>query len=120
MVSRKIRLLNFVIDTGIYSIVMVLFIFLSKNKINVGHIKLISVLFYFLYYFLSEYFWGQTLGKIISKTKVISLNEKKSLPQIVFRTVIRCILLDAFSYLFTKNGFHDRFSKTAVVNYKTN
>jgi uncharacterized RDD family membrane protein YckC len=66
---------------------------------------------------LQEYFFKKTIGKFITKTEVISTleNKKYFVWQIVVRTLIRCIIVDIISYLFTDKGFHDLFSKTQTV-----
>jgi uncharacterized RDD family membrane protein YckC len=68
------------------------------------------------YYILSEYFFQRTLGKLITKTKVVNgADVKPSFNQVVIRTVIRSIPFDYLSFLATSNGVHDRLSKTRVV-----
>jgi uncharacterized RDD family membrane protein YckC len=80
-------------------------------------VKWISVLVYFLYYFLFEYFTGKTLGKIMTKSKVVSSTTDNNyyLIRILVRTMMRFIPIDILSYLFTANGLHDWISKTKVV-----
>jgi len=88
-----------------------------RNVIAVENVKWISVLFYFLYYFLFEYFKGQTLGNILTKSKVIAISENKNyfFIQILIRTIVRFIPFDIFSYLFTYRGLHDWISQTSLV-----
>ena len=88
-----------------------------KNTIASENMKWISVVLYFLYYFLFEYFKGQTIGKMITKSKVISSNDKyKSyFSRIVIRTLMRFIPVDIISYVFTFRGLHDLISMTSVV-----
>jgi len=116
MINKTLRLVNFIIDTGIYLILMIAFLMTFKNLINQENAKWISIAGYFLYYFLFEYFKGQTIGKIITKTVVVSLtgNRKNFFIQILGRTLMRFIPIDIISYLFSPNGLHDRISKTAI------
>lgn len=112
-----IRLVNFLIDTATFTILVVLFVMFFKNIIDQKYVKWISILIYFLYYFLFEYFLHQTPGKMVTKSKVVSLTENHSsyFFQVILRTIMRFIPLDIFSYLFSYRGFHDRISKTTVT-----
>ncbi len=68
------------------------------------------------YYLLTEYKFQRTLGKVLTKTKVVSLTgDKPTLKQIIFRTLSRSIPFEYFSYLATVEGIHDKLSKTRVV-----
>jgi uncharacterized RDD family membrane protein YckC len=68
------------------------------------------------YYILTEILFQKTLGKFLTKTKVVSLTgSKPSAIQIVFRTLSRSIPFEYLSYLLTVEGIHDRLSKTRVV-----
>ena len=68
------------------------------------------------YYLLAEYKFQRTLGKVLTKTKVVSLTgDKPTLKQIIFRTLSRSIPFEYFSYLATVEGIHDKLSKTRVV-----
>ena len=78
---------------------------------------LISYSLFFLYYFILESTTGQTIGKMITKTKVIA--EDGSVPTqktIAYRSLARLIPFEAFSFLGSKDtGWHDSISKTYVV-----
>ena len=68
------------------------------------------------YFIILEYRYQKTLGKFITKTKVVTTNgEIPTLGDIVRRTFRRLIPFDNISFLFTKNGFHDYLSNTTVV-----
>ncbi len=61
----------------------------------------------------------KTLGKFVTKTKVVKLNgEKPTNEDIITRTFCRLIPFDRISFLFVKNGIHDFLSKTKVVKDK--
>ncbi len=72
----------------------------------------------FLYLFGAEYFYGKTLGKVITGSKVVTADgEKPSAGQILLRTLIRFIPFEAFSFLGKRPiGWHDKWSKTRVIN----
>lgn len=117
MTGKTLRLVNFLVDTVIYFAILVVFLMVFKNVVRQDSIKWISILIYFLYYFLFEYFIGQTFGKIITRSKVISLQESKrySFFQIFLRSLMRFIPLDMLSYLFSYRGMHDWISKTTII-----
>ncbi|MCO4291586.1 RDD family protein [Solitalea sp. MAHUQ-68] len=70
----------------------------------------------FAYYFIAEAVFGQTLGKIITRTHVVNdYGEKPGVLRILGRTLCRSIPFEAFSFLFTPMGWHDSISKTYVV-----
>ena len=112
------RFVNFLLDTSIYFIIILGFLLIFKDIINKEDVKWISILFYFLYYFIFEITNGQTFGKMITRTRIISLTENKNyfFIQVFGRTLMRFIPLDIFSSLFYRRGLHDWISKTAVIN----
>jgi len=117
MASKTIRFINFLFDTAIYLTFVFIFFMFLRDVIAKENVKWISILIYFLYYFLFEYFTGQTFGKLATKSKVISLTTKRKsyFLQILVRTLMRFIPIDILSYLFLSNGLHDWISKTKVV-----
>jgi len=71
---------------------------------------------FFVYYILMEAVFQKTLGKFITRTKVVTINGDKPREQdIIKRTFCRLIPFDHLSFLFAKDGFHDHFSKTKVI-----
>lgn len=74
------------------------------------------ILLYYLYYFILELTIGQTIGKMITKTKVVNTDnrEKPNSTRIFTRTISRLIPIDFLSYLFSSNGIHDILSKTEL------
>ena len=114
---KLLCIINLLIDTTLFTLFIYVFFSLFKNVIPQENVFFIAVVLYFLYYFLQEYFFKKTIGKFITKTEVISTleNKKYFVWQIVVRTLIRCIIVDIISYLFTDKGFHDLFSKTQTV-----
>jgi len=117
MIGKTLRLINFLVDTVIYFAILLIFLMVFKNIIRQDNIKWISILIYFLYYFLFEYFIGQTFGKIITGSKVISLQENKKYYffQVFLRSLMRFIPIDVLSYLFSYRGMHDWVSKTTII-----
>ncbi len=117
MLNKTVRLTNFVIDTVVYLVFMYFLLLLFRNIIDKENVKWISMACYLLYYFIFEYFWGRTIGKMITKSKVIPEDDDQNhfFIRILGRTLMRFIPLDILSYLFTPKGFHDRISKTITV-----
>jgi uncharacterized RDD family membrane protein YckC len=122
-VSSSIRFVNFLIDFVVIFIFYGLIVpnfeqFLtltSKAELIIYRIGTL-ILFFAIYYIPFEYKYQKTLGKIITKTKVINFDgEKPELGDIVSRTFCRLIPFDRFSFFFTRNGFHDAISKTKVI-----
>ena len=120
MNTKVLRLLNFLIDTTLYLILMILIIYIFRNKADKENIKWISVGFYFLYYFLFELFLKQTPGKWITKTKVMSIKKKSDFMfiRVLLRSLVRFIPVDILSYLFYHRGLHDWLSGMNVVKIK--
>jgi uncharacterized RDD family membrane protein YckC len=68
------------------------------------------------YYLVTEFMFQRSFGKILTKTKVVSMtSDKPTLRQIIYRTLSRSIPFEYFSYLVTVEGIHDKLSKTRVI-----
>ncbi len=123
------RFVNFILD---YIVVQLLAIALYKVMepsvdiprllydvfVNYNYLfsPVVSIIF-LSYYILQEFFWGRTLGKFITGTKVVTADgTSPSFIQIVGRTLCRLIPFDWFSFLEESPiGWHDKLSKTRVV-----
>lgn len=128
--SRGKRLLNYIIDTVIWYILIVgLFIFIMLfsdlfgfyrfGEIILNIIALASYVFY--YSFLEYYFKGRTIGKMITKTRAITEHhEMLTFKQAFFRSLCRLIPFEAFSFLASDQGWHDTMTKTKVVDWPKN
>lgn len=114
--KKRIRLYNFLIDSIIFFIIISFLTVLFKNVIERQNLKYLMILLYYIYYFVLELITGQTVGKMITKTKVVNKenNEKPSFIRIFIRTISRIIPIDFLSYLFVSNGIHDILSKTEL------
>ena len=122
-VSSSIRFVNFLIDFVVififYGLVVPNFeqflTLTSKAELIIYRIGTL-ILFFAIYYIPFEYKYQKTLGKIITKTKVVNFEgEKPELGDIFSRTFCRLIPFDRFSFFFFRNGFHDAISKTKVI-----
>jgi uncharacterized RDD family membrane protein YckC len=121
------RLSNMLLDTlfftafcGILGIVLGL-IGISDYIQNINR-HVFSLILFLGYYVPQEAFTGRTLGKIVTKTKVICSDGRKlTFGKAVGRTFCRLIPFEWFS--FTGNvrgpiGWHDRIPKTIVISLK--
>ena len=119
-VSSSRRFLNFLIDLTIWgSVLMLINLIIDLTQINSSrfyNFSLLSVTF-LIYYFGMEILFQRTMGKFLTKTKVVNQDGEKPTPsQITLRTLCRLIPFDQFSFLFVRKGFHDFFSSTMVID----
>lgn len=70
-----------------------------------------------IYYVALEASTGRTIGKFITKTKVVDEKGQKPVFSVIFmRSLCRFIPFDALSFLFSSSGgWHDTISNTRVV-----
>ena len=118
VVGSIIRFLNFLIDFIIWLVIVTIFTFpLSANdeiEMLFGYVIMFAT--FIGYYGVMEIKFQKTIGKFITKTKVVKMNgEKPENSDIILRTFCRLIPFDRVSFLFTKNGIHDFLSKTKVI-----
>lgn len=110
------RLLSFIIDIVLCilgSLVLTMTLRISPENTNYILISMI-----FIYYSITETIMNKTIGKVIFGLKVIDTESwsKPKISQIFIRTICRFIPFEALSFISEKpNGWHDSFSKTAVI-----
>lgn len=126
------RFFNHIIDIIGYYVFVILFAILAAGILSVispetlnsidPNSKLFEYLLGFIlgvvYYTLIEFSTGgRSIGKYITKTKIITLDgEKPVFKQYLIRSLCRFIPLEAFSFFGTTDaGWHDSISKTRVV-----
>ncbi|CAG5005826.1 hypothetical protein DYBT9275_03662 [Dyadobacter sp. CECT 9275] len=84
--------------------------------------RIISSILLMLYFFAFEYITsGKTLGKMLTKTRVIGTDGRKpTAKQFLIRSFSRIVPLDIFSF-FRENpqGWHDKWADTMVVDDKS-
>ena len=129
--GRSSRLINSLVDGTIIGFLSVLLSFgyvffgnmatLSDNEIK-EQFALFYIITYFViffgYYFFMESRFQRTLGKFITKTKVVTEDgEKPKYSRIALRTICRLFPFDYLTYLVSTNGFHDFIAKTKVVKW---
>jgi uncharacterized RDD family membrane protein YckC/tetratricopeptide (TPR) repeat protein len=122
--SRSVRFVNFLIDSLIVNMMLAYCIgFISswlgfKTNLIAEHPYIFGVSLMFSSYFIQEYFWGITIGKLITRTRIVnSLGGKPTAWEIFLRTVLRFIPFEPISFLSSnKRGWHDTISDTYVIN----
>lgn len=122
-VASWTRLIHFIVDLiGFFLTAMILSLVVdllipTSDQTTIGLTGyLLMLVSFFLYYVFMEYKYQKTIGKFLTKTKVVmSDGRKPELNEIFIRTACRLIPLDRISFLFTRNGFHDRLSNTTVI-----
>jgi uncharacterized RDD family membrane protein YckC len=87
---------------------------------RITYAELILLFYAFLigYYVVFEALLGKTIGKMVTKTKVVNMEGgKPSFLQIVVRSLVRFIPFEPFSFLGADaTGWHDTMSDTRVIN----
>ena len=117
------RLIGFIID----NIIILIIYSLTLNLISQAYEVRLDILFhpiaimspfYIFYYFIQEYIFNTSIGKLIFKLRVVSAvkGDKPTLTQIIIRSFTRLIPINIF-FFFTKRpiGLHDIVSKTVVL-----
>ena len=127
VVGSGIRFVNFLIDFIVWLILAVIVSFIIGIFVQPTDQGILTLFGYVLifatliaYYAIMEIRFQKTVGKFITKTKVVKMNgEKPTNGDIITRTFCRLIPFDRISFLFVKNGIHDFLSKTKVVKDTT-
>ena len=127
--SQRSRFINYIIDLVFFYILYFGLMFMVGILAELLHfdisillneffIQVITILFMAMYYFVFEVAFGKTIGKMITKTKVVNEDgTKPSVGTLLKRSFSRLIPFDAFSYLKSNpSGWHDTISKTMVVD----
>ncbi|MCE1165663.1 MAG: RDD family protein [Bacteroidetes bacterium] len=112
------RFLNFVIDAAIVVSLILIFnkFYFFLRILHVHDVfKVYDLALIFAYFYGLELSLGQTVGKMITKTKVVSEDgSKPSTHQLLVRTISRFIPLEPVLYI-GGNWLHDSLSRTRVV-----
>ncbi|MDA7501644.1 RDD family protein [Chitinophagales bacterium] len=131
---RITRLVNLLIDSLVNLLVGTILYFLFYSLLVLSGVDIVDMIrggglgfwlfaipyisFYlFPYYIFPEWaFNGKTLGKLITKTRVVRMNGKPlGFGIFLLRTCCRLIPFDCFSFFFLARGWHDQLSNTSVV-----
>lgn len=122
------RILNYVVDLVAFYIIIFVFAMgysmiaaFSGNQemvegLDSPWVSVISVLILLSYYFILESLTGRTVGKLVTRTKVVMADGSKLTSKAVLqRTLSRLIPFEAFTFFGSGPGLHDRLANTWVV-----
>ncbi len=122
MLQKRIRLINWLLDTLVCLILFIIFIKLTfQNKPNDSTLRVFKYYFLLLnavYYFSMEFIFKTTIGKIITRTKVVGENnEEIKFKNILIKTLVRFIPFEGISVIFNDDNLtlHDTLSKTKLI-----
>jgi uncharacterized RDD family membrane protein YckC len=124
--SRRIRFLNWLIDTLLSLLLFVIAVRLlvPANSITASQsrmLKYVFLLFNFLYYLVFEALLGKTPAKYITRTVLNSDHEGGlKFTQILIRSLSRYIPLEPLFIFFRddKKSLHDVLSNTQLIKIK--
>ncbi|MFP2996971.1 RDD family protein [Spongiivirga sp. MCCC 1A20706] len=118
LAGENTRINNFIIDF-LVSIILAYMAAKFTNELSGDSLMslVVFIMIRFMYYFLPEKIYGKTLGKMITKTKVVDINRQEPTTlMLIKRTLLRAVTL-LLTFISDENvAFHDQFSKTYVVN----
>jgi len=131
--SKGNRFVNFIIDTIAYYILIFILSVAFGILAAIGITGPLSMLaeegiavyvfsfgVFFIYFMIFEVFLQRSLGKYITKTKVVMEDgSKPKASDIIIRSLCRLIPFEVFSFLGEDGrGWHDSMSDTYVVDIK--
>ncbi|WP_369413907.1 RDD family protein [Belliella alkalica] len=113
----KYRIANFIVDTIVFFVFSLITLLIFREVIEENMLKNILIACYFLYYFATEFFVGKTIGKILTKTKVVQKDslERPKFHQIIIRTLLRGLPFYFITYFISEKGLHDHLSQTILI-----
>tara|TARA_B100000963_G_C22497876_1_gene612335 strand:- start:10 stop:426 length:417 start_codon:yes stop_codon:yes gene_type:complete len=119
LAKKGVRFANYLIDLTITTAIStgLLIPIMESGGMEGILTNLMGYLVSFTYYFIMEGVTGKTVGKYVTKTRVVTEEgEKPSMLNIAGRSFSRWIPFDAFSYLGSKSiGWHDSIPKCRVI-----
>ena len=120
MVGKEKRLVNYCIDIVIIKIISMILDSIFEVAFSFSPVYLDGLVTFLTYYTLFEYFKCQTIGKMITKTYLVTVNnEKPKFTMVLLRSFLRLVPIDPLSYIFGFNyGIHDYYSKTKLIDVK--
>ena len=91
------------------------------ETLNVGEDFLLNIGIFVSYYAFQEALWGRTLGKLITRTRVVTEHDQPiTWKHAMLRSLVRLVPFEAFSFLSSSQprGWHDRWTGTKVVSLR--
>ena len=127
LATKGDRFLNLIIDRIVILVIYVIvgvFLFRRSDLQSDRTYSMIGIYYFNLFFFVIVYYsvmeavWGKTVGKMLSRTIVVTREGKKPTMGTIFaRSLCRYIPFEAFSVLFNRvpRGWHDDITNTLVV-----
>ena len=114
--SKSNRFLHFLIDGLLFLFIFPLWcgLFNTDYPGDANILRIIFLISYAIYYFISEAMFRATLGKYLTGTMVAGTNKRMFRKLAFYRSICRLIPFEAISFLIRKD-WHDKLSGTAVV-----
>jgi len=118
------RLLNMFIDMfamiPLYIVVSIVLVFFGyESSEESGTYQLWTYISMVFYYYIMEKSFGKTVGKFITRTRVVSADGRNELTakQVFIRSISRLVPFEIFSFSGSNPiGWHDKWAKTMVIN----
>ncbi|PHR72496.1 MAG: hypothetical protein COA67_04425 [Lutibacter sp.] len=138
LASKSNRFVNYIIDRIVFTFILIVIIviagliaellgseaavqfFVDLEYVNPILDRLISAIVILFFYMILEGLTQRTIGKLVTRTKVVLENGEKPSPEtIVIRSLCRIIPFEPFSFFGnSQRGWHDTLSKTYVVDIR--
>ena len=133
LASKNQRMLHFIFDNFIIRILIIVIVqiidisFSPDQFSPVNFLKnctsiefmVVTAPLYFLYFLIGEYFFGQTIAKHCTKSKVVNYyGVEPTFYAILTRSFIRIIPFEFLTFLYDKVGWHDLHSEPMIVSIK--
>jgi uncharacterized RDD family membrane protein YckC len=115
-VSSGVRLFHLLVDL---TVINTLAHFLGKVDFIIEWLPfsdLLTMYLYPFYYFIGEFFFQRTVGKLLTGSIVVDeYGEKPDFQTTLLRCLVRLIPFEIFSFTYNSRGWHDRWSNTYVM-----
>jgi len=121
--SQGRRLLNLLIDLTAYTVLyIIIFIIIDSfgYALTPNEQYAVTILTFLGYYTLTEFAYSKSLGKLVTRTKVIHRSgDELTFNQAFWRSVTRLIPFEILSHGSNHPiGWHDKISRTIVIKDK--
>lgn len=121
--SKSDRAIHFIVDRIVmfilyvpFNIIITPFVGFVPEDLAGLFFIIYALVFHVFAYAVQEYYFGKTVGKFLTKTKVVKNNgDKISFRDALNRSACRFIPFNWLSFLLGENGWHDALSETKVI-----
>jgi uncharacterized RDD family membrane protein YckC len=113
-----LRVANYFVDMFAITLIIMLVDFLIGSDQR-STLSFITIMTYFGYYALTEFYFQRTIGKYLTNSLVINeYGERPDFKTVCLRTLTRIIPLDPYSFFWTNDHrlWHDTWTETFVVS----